>query len=823
MHQTSSAALVFQPDRSMEMRRPLIRLLFILVCGVALGPASAPTLQAQSRQFSLPPGFVQELVADTLGPATAFALAPDGRILIARKGGAVKLYRDGELRQGLFIDLSSQINRYADRGLMGIAIHPNFPNPAYVYLAYTYEPPETAGHAVEGARVGRVLRVEADPNNLDAYRPGSEVVLLGAGGTFATMGNPDRGDRPPYSCMGQDGVPVQDCLPVDGPSHTVDWLAFGPDGALYVSVGDATLQPELNIRAQDVDSLAGKMLRIDPLTGQGYRDNPFFDGNPTSNRSKVYALGLRNPFRFTFEPETGQVVVGDVGGERWEEINIGGPGSNFGWPCLEGPARLSNQPVCAELFSGRQPTISAWHSYSHQGVSGAAIGGVFYTGDRFPAAYRNAYFFADHNQAALLYLTPNSDGSLDRHEFANNAVALVQMAVGPEGDLYVLSFTDGALSRIRYVGGQNRPPQANLVAEPTSGMPPLQVTFSSQGSADPDQSSLTYHWQFGDGAESNEANTVHVYQTAGPHEVQLTVTDADGASATTSLTIQVGANAPVAQILAPTAESQWRVGEMIAVQGQAFDVEDGPLDGDQLVWDATLHHNEHVHPDYFHAQGTTARLAFEPHGDNIYLELCLTATDQDGLQGRTCVNLQQAQGDAPTAESAEITPTSLAGPGSGHILREQWLGIGGNTVADLLGSPRYPDDPDVVDTLTRLESTALGKDYGVRLRGYLHPPVDGDYHFWIASDDSSELWLSTDANPANTRLIASIATWAGYQQWGKEGNQASPAIGLQAGQRYYLEIRHKQADQKDNLSVAWQIPGQGRAVVEGEYLSPVTP
>ena len=300
-----------------------------------------------------------------------------------------------------------------------------------------------------------MIRVEADPRNPDKARDGSKVVLLGANGTPDHMGDLDRGDRPPYSCMA-DGEPVADCLPVDGPSHTVDDLVFGPDGALYVSAGDGTLQPDLNVRAQNVDSLAGKILRINPLTGAGYADNPFYDGDPNSNRSKVYALGLRNPYRFTFDP-AGQLVVGDVGGERWEEINRGDPGANFGWPCLEGPLPNSGDPACAAVLSGAAPTTAAWHSYAHADGYSAAIGGDFYTGDKYPAAYQGAYFFADHNHAALLYLPAGAGGDDQAQEFATNVIAPVQISMGPDGSLYVLSFVDGTLSRIRYTGDGSEP------------------------------------------------------------------------------------------------------------------------------------------------------------------------------------------------------------------------------------------------------------------------------------------------------------------------------------------------------------------------------
>ena len=123
------------------------------------------------------------------------------------------------------------------------------------------------------------------------------------------------------------------------------------------------------------------------------------------------------------------------------------------------------------------------------------------------------------------------------------------------------------------------------------------------------------------------------------------------------------------------------------------------------------------------------------------------------------------------------------------------------------------------EALPTLETGSFGKDYGERLSGYLLPPVDGDYRFWIAADDSAELWLSTDADPANAVLIAQAVTWTRQHEWDKAPEQASALIALEAGQRYYIEVRHKQADQKDNVAVAWQPPGGERAVIGGEFLS----
>ena len=810
------------------MRRTLALLIFAL----ALLPARSA--QAQPRSLALPPGFTQEVVARDLGAATAFAVAPDGRIFIARKDGSVKVYRDGALQTGYFVDLAGEINRYADRGLVGIAVHPDWPNPAWVYLAYAYEPPEAAGHEPGGARAARVLRVTADPENLDRHLPGSGVVLLGTNSTAEFMGDLDKGDRPPYSCSAgeetppglADGAFVRDCLPVDGPSHTVDHVAFGPDGLLYVSTGDATLQVDAAPRAQALDSLAGKILRVDPATGLGVASNPFFDGDAASNRSKVYALGVRNPFRFTFEPGTGRLVVGDVGAERWEEINAGGPGANFGWPCLEGPERNSGAAICAPLLGGATRVTHALHRYPHAGAYSAAIGGDYYVDDRWPAPYRGAYFFADHNRAALLALPP---GGGDAIEFASNAISPVQLSRGYEGDLFMLSFVDGALIRIRYAGGDNVAPLAQAAAEPVSGPLPLAVAFSAQGSRDPDGGNpdggdLAYLWEFGDGQRSAEPNPAYTYAKAGRYEVRLTVVDAAGAAAATTLLVNAGSGAPVARILSPAPGAAFGDGDTVAFAGAAQDPEDGPLPPAALAWEATLHHNDHIHTDYFSGTGAKGAFAYAAHGANVWMELCLTATDGDGVEGKTCVDLQL--GDSPGAPLPEATPTNAdarippaepsdAAPTNG-VRQEIWRDVGG-TLADFAARSSQPDGVQVIPAL---DTAGQGKDYGEVLRALLTAPMDGAAQFWIAGDDAAELWLSPDADPAHAALIARVDAWTPRYAWDEHPAQASAPVVLEAGKDYFIEVRHKQADGKDNVAVAWRLPGGEREVIPPSALTP---
>ena len=172
-----------------------------------------------------------------------------------------------------------------------------------------------------GAKTSRFTRVTANPANPDVALPGSETIILGSVGT------------PPCSAYPAGA----DCIPADGGSHTIGYDALRPDGTLFVGNGDgadAGIADPLSLRAQDLDSYNGKILRINK-DGTAPPDNPFYDGT-NSVRSKVWLYGVRNPFRFACSPAPASICFGDVGWNTWEEVDRGVKGANFGWPCYEG-------------------------------------------------------------------------------------------------------------------------------------------------------------------------------------------------------------------------------------------------------------------------------------------------------------------------------------------------------------------------------------------------------------------------------------------------------------------------------------------------------
>ena len=212
-------------------------------------------------------------------------------------------------------------------------------------------------------------------------------------------------------------------------------LRFGVDGKLYASLGDgadfSAVDPRA-LRAQNVDALAGKILRIN-TDGTAPSDNPFYDGNPNSNRSKVYALGLRNAFRFNFHPTTNSLYAGDVGWGSWEEINRIVPGGNYGWPCREGNV------VTTYGCTPSSTHINPLYTYAHDSAgAGSVIGGSFPSSSAYPVQYANSLFIGDYAQMWMKRLVLNAAGTavVSIEDFIPDTVWPVEIITGPDGNIY---------------------------------------------------------------------------------------------------------------------------------------------------------------------------------------------------------------------------------------------------------------------------------------------------------------------------------------------------------------------------------------------------
>jgi glucose/arabinose dehydrogenase/endonuclease YncB( thermonuclease family) len=399
-------------------------------------PAPAPA--------ALPSGFLQEVLATGLVEPTSFAFLPDGRILIAEKRGVVKVLKGGQLLATPFLDLQDRVNDYWDRGLLGITADPSFATNGFVYLAYTYEEDPALYDRTKTARLARYTAVG------DTASPGSEVVILGK-----TVG---------ASC---NAFPKgTDCLPSDSPSHTVGNARFAPDGTLFVTTGDGAHFNTVDVdalRSQDLDLLGGKVLHV-TRDGAGLSTNPYWTGAAGDNRSKVWASGLRNPYRFSLRPGTNVPYLGDVGWSLWEEVDAAVRGANLGWPCYEGDNRqdgYSPYAACQTLYAQgagavRRPLIPIYHELG----SSAVTGGVFYTGTAFPAPYQGAYFYGNYVLSNLRTLRADAADTLvpgSDADFATGVDGPVAIDAGADGSLYYVAIQTGELRRLRYAPGQPTP------------------------------------------------------------------------------------------------------------------------------------------------------------------------------------------------------------------------------------------------------------------------------------------------------------------------------------------------------------------------------
>jgi len=185
------------------------------------------------------------------------------------------------------------------------------------------------------------------------------------------------------------------------------------------------------------------------------------------------------------------------------------------------------------------------------------------------------------------------------------------------------------------------------------------------------------------------------------------------------------------------------------------------------------------------------------------------------------VTAYNVTGESTNSNEQSAAPNVPPAQGTGTITREVWTGISGTTMSYLTSNANYPDNPSFSDELTLFEAPINWSDnYGTRIRGYIHPPVSGNYTLWIAGDDVCELYLSTDDTEATKTQIARVPFWTYPQEWDKHAQQQSVQISLQADQKYYIEALQKEGAGGDHVAVAWQIPGGVFEVIPGQYLSP---
>jgi glucose/arabinose dehydrogenase len=645
-------------------------------------------------------GFKATTVLKGMTQPTVVQFANDGRIFVAEKSGLIKIFDGFNDADGPdVIDvLPAQVYDLWDRGLLGLAVHPNFPRTPYIYALFTYdkkvaaqlplgdgssqwhdECPDIPGANTAGCVVNaRLVRLEIAPSN---------------------------------TLVGAPKVMVEGGWCQQYPSHSIGTVTFGEDGALYVGAGDGAAWTFTDrgqvqnfcadpmggngsaddeggaLRSQDLltpgdpVSYDGSILRIDPITGKALSSNPLVGGTATDD-DRIIAFGLRNPFRFAWRPGTEELWIGDVGQNTWEEINVIGDANdsvveNFGWPCYEGgySARTGgsslrqpkfdadNLDLCEKQYSGKLPSAlrAPHYAYSHSeqvvtggncGSGNSSISGIaFYQGGNYPASFDGALFFADSSRQCVFVMKTDAAGNPDPRQrseliWGGDSGPVVDLKIGPGGDLYYIDIYGGTVKRLSYFSG-NYPPVAAISPSTTSGALPLKVSLDGSASSDRDPGDvLQYAWDLDGDGKYDDATGVRTsvsFTKAGKHTVGLRVSDGK-ANATASVDIFAGDTPPAVTISSPASSYKWSVGDNIAVTGGARDAEDGALPASALTWEIGLYHcstptNCHLH--LIERRSGVSRLTIDVpnHEYPAFLQIVLTATDSAGLESTTMMVL----------------------------------------------------------------------------------------------------------------------------------------------------------------------------------------
>ncbi len=375
------------------MVRVALVLLFLAACSDGPGRTVDPPGDAAIR--------LQEVAGGLASPLYLTAPRSDARLFVVEQGGRIRVVENGTLLPTPFLDISDRVSSGGERGLLGLAFHPSYAANGYFYVDYTDRGGDT--------RIER-FRVGADRNRAD---PASAKLILRVAQPFA--------------------------------NHNGGQVAFGPDGKLYVGMGDGGSGGDPQGHGQDRATLLGDILRIDVDAGDPYAipgDNPY--AGQSASRNEIWASGVRNPWRFSFDREAGLLYVADVGQSALEEINVvpaGSAGLNYGWNVMEGSRCYGPAQGCS-----RTGLVVPVLEYDHsEGCS--VTGGYVYRGSRIPAL-RGHYFYADYCRGWIRSFRHQGGQALDRREWAVGDVdSVLSFGEDAAGELYVLS-TNGRVYRI---------------------------------------------------------------------------------------------------------------------------------------------------------------------------------------------------------------------------------------------------------------------------------------------------------------------------------------------------------------------------------------
>jgi glucose/arabinose dehydrogenase len=786
--------------RSLFFRFAIFRLIPVLLL-LGVMPLAAATL---------PSGFTESVVASGLASPTAMALAPDGRLFIAQQGGQLRVAKNGVLLSTPF--LTVPVNANGERGLVGVAFDPAFASNQWVYVYYTATSPTVHN---------RVSRFTASGDTAVA---GSETVIL-------------------------------DLNNLEAEIHNGGAMHFGPDGKLYIAVGENGLASN----SQTLGNLLGKILRINK-DGSIPTDNPFYTSAVGVNRA-IWSLGLRNPFTFSFQPGTGRMFINDVGQSLWEEVNDGIAGANYGWPTTEGPTTDT-----------RFRTPIHWYGHGPGDTLGCAItGGAFYNPatPQFPADYTGDYFFADYCGNWIRRYDPASNTATG---FATNANAPVDLIVGDDGSLYYLARGDGAIYRVRYTGSQapqiTTQPASRTVAAGQSAT----FTVGASGTAP-----LQYQWRRNGGNIAGATAASYTLPSATPSDngavFDVMVTNSFGSATSNTATLTVTANSlPSATITAPANNTLYNAGDTIVYSGTGTDPEDGTLPPSAFTWQVDFHHDTHTHPFIAPTSGVTGGSFVIPRigetSANVWYRIHLTVRDSGGLTRSTFVDIVPRKvtltlatsptglqvtldGQPVTAPSSVqavvgvtrtlgvVSPQTVGGVtyefvswSDGGAATHSFNTPGSNTTYTatfrVASSPptgnglsaTYWDNQDFTGTtVTRIDPTinfdweygspAAGIDinsFSVRWTGQVQAKVTGTNTFYTVSDDGVRLWV-------NGVLV--IDNWTDHAP-----TENSGTLNLTAGQRYDVKMEFFENAGGAVAKLLWSAPGLAKETVPQAQLFP---